>query len=84
MCQRSIYRAWRLTTVYRADGSIVIVSLAKHTENENPNATLAEVFPGLSAAGRRRSDQPPCCDDAQVPPMLSTGLEQLVFDIFGV
>lgn len=84
MCQRSLYRAWRLTTVYRPDGSIVIVSLAPHTESQNPNATLAEVFPGLSARGRRRSDQPPCCDDAQAPPTLSAELEVRLADIFGV
>lgn len=84
MCQRSLYRAWRLTTVYRLDGSIVIVSLAQHTESQNPNATLAELFPGLSARGRRRSDQPPCCAAAQAPPVLSAELETRLADIFGV
>jgi hypothetical protein len=73
MCQRSLYGPWRMITVYRPppDESIVIVSVARHTDRENPNATLAEIFPGLSAVGRRRSDQPPCCDDPQTPPALS-------------
>jgi hypothetical protein len=84
MCQRSLLRAWRLTTVYRPDASIVIVSLAKHTDRQNPTAALAEVFPGLSERGRRRSDQPPCCDDAQIPPTLSADLERVLFDVFGV
>jgi hypothetical protein len=84
MCQRSLYAAWRMTTVYRPDGSIVIISVAKHTESESPAAILAEIFPGLSAAGRRRSDQSSCCADPTVPPVLSRELDALLFDIFGV
>jgi hypothetical protein len=84
MCQRALYAAWRMTTVYRPDGSIVIVSVARHTESENPTAVLAEIFPGLSAAGRRRSEQPPCCEDPTAPPTLSRELDALLFDLFGV
>jgi hypothetical protein len=86
MCQRQLYGAWRMTTVYRPapQESIVIVAVAQHTEHENPNATLAEIFPGLSAVGRRRSDQPPCCDDAQKPPALSGEAETLLLELFGL
>jgi hypothetical protein len=85
MCQRPLYAAWRMTTVYRPppDDSIVIVSVGRHTRLENPNATLAEVFPGLSALGRRRSDQPPCCDDPQTPPTLSPEVDAILLDLFG-
>jgi hypothetical protein len=84
MCQRSLYGSWRMTTVYRQDGSIVIVSVAKPTNDENPAATLAEIFPGLSAVGRGRSDQPACCHEATAPPTLGPELEALRFDLFGV
>ena len=84
MCQRSLYAAWRMTTVYRSDGSIVIVSVAKHTESDSPTAVLSEIFPGLSAAGRRRSEQPPCCEDATDPPALSHELDALLADMFGL
>ena len=84
MCQRSLYGTWRLTAVFRSDGSIVIVSVARHTTPENPNATLSAVFPGLSAVGRRRSDQPPCCEDPQAPPTLSPELDAILFAVFGV
>ncbi len=84
MCQRSLYGAWRMTTVYRSSpyDSIVVVSVARHTDGENPNGTLAAVFPGLSAHGRRRSDQPPWCDDPQTPPTLSAELDSILFELF--
>ncbi|MEA2220216.1 MAG: hypothetical protein QOJ35_2842 [Solirubrobacteraceae bacterium] len=36
-----------MTTVYRSppDDSIVIVSVARHTDGENPNASLAAIIP---------------------------------------
>ncbi len=84
MCQRSLYASWRLTSIYRPDGTVVIISLAKHTESENPSAALAEIFPGLSATGRRRSDQPPCCEEATKPPELTPELAEVLFALFGV
>ena len=75
MCQRSLYGEWRMITVYRQDGTIVVIEVARHTQDSSPVASLAETFPGLSATGRRRSDQPPCCEDAQAPPALSEELE---------
>jgi hypothetical protein len=73
-----------MTTAYLADETIVIVAVAKHTEGENPAESLAEIFPGLSAMGRRRSEQPPCCEDPQGPPTMSPELERILVDIFGV
>ena len=34
-------------------------------------ADLAEVLPGLSTVGRRRSAKPPCCDEAADPPAMN-------------
>ena len=47
MRQRSLYGVWRMTTVYRSppDDSIVIVSVARHIDGANLNATLAAIFP---------------------------------------
>jgi hypothetical protein len=83
LCQRALYGAWRMTTAYRTDGSIVIVALAKHAEDEDPAATLSEIFPGLSARGRRRSEQPLCCEDPAAPPTMSPELERILFEVFG-
>lgn len=83
MCQRALYGSWRMTTVYREDGSIVIVSVARHTAAESPSATLAEIFPGLSSTGRRRSAQPACCDDPQAPPVLSAELDAMLSELLG-
>ncbi len=84
LCQRALYAAWRMTTAYPADGSVVIVALAEHTAHEEPAATLAEIFPGLSAKGRRGSEQPPCCDDPTAPPAMSPELERILAGVFGV
>jgi hypothetical protein len=84
MCQRSLYGDWRLVTVYRQDDSIVIIELARHTKNENPAQALAESFPGLSATGRRRSEQPPCCQDENAAPTLSDELEGRLFELYGI
>lgn len=83
MCQRALYGPWRMITVYRQDESILIIAVRRHAE-ENVAAVLADSFPGLSPTGRRRSAQPPCCEDAAVPPTLSDTLEARVIDLYGV
>jgi len=52
------------------------------SSRENPNAAPAEVFPGLSADGRRRSEQPPCCDEPQTPLALSAELDSILSELF--
>lgn len=84
MCQRALYGAWRLTTVFLPEDKIVIVLVERHTPRENPSALLAEIFPGLSTVGRRRSNQPPCCDDPQAPPILSPELHADLAELFGL
>jgi hypothetical protein len=84
MCQRSLYADWRMITIYRQDESVVIIAVGRHTNEGSPAEELAETFRDLSASGRRRSDQPPCCEDAAAPPTLSDELEARVFDLFGV
>jgi hypothetical protein len=82
MCQRSLYGAWRLVTVYLRDGSILIVAVTQHTETQTPSAKLAKSFPGLAVTGPRRSDQPPCCEDPDAPPVLTQDLEEILFTAF--
>jgi len=74
LCQRALYGRWRMVTGYRRDGSVLIVAVDQHLQ-ETVAAALAKTFPGLSATGRKRSEQPPCCDDAAAPPTLSDELE---------
>ena len=84
MCGRSLYADWRMFTVYPEQDRIVIVALARHTKSSAPVETLAEILPGLSCAGRRRSDQPPCCDDPADPPYVSDELAAAFGDLFGL
>ena len=83
LCQRALYGSWRMVTGYRHDGTIVIVAVERHT-TDNVAATLAETFPGLSATGRRRSAQPPCCEDSAGPPTLSDELESQLVEFYDV
>jgi hypothetical protein len=80
LCQRALYGEWRMITAYLSDGSIAIVAVARHTESDSPSARLAESFPGLAPKGRRRVDQPPCCEDPASPPTLSPELESVLFE----
>ena len=84
LCQRSLYGAWRMITAYPPNGTIVIVVVARHAGRENPIAALAQIFPGLSPIGRRRSHQPQCCEDPAKPPALTAELEGMLFDLFGL
>lgn len=80
ICQRSLYGAWRMLTVYRRDDAVLIIGVQRHTEVESPAEALGEAFPGLANS----SEQPPCCDDTGAPPVLSVDLEARVSDLFGV
>ena len=64
--------------------TVVIVSVAQHTGGSNPHGALAEVFPGLSATGRRRSSKPPCCEDSGQPPQMSVEAQAILEDVFGL
>lgn len=83
MCQRSLYGDWRMVTVYLADRSVLILVVARHTDTGSPSAALAQSFPGLAPTGRRRSKQPPCCEDPDEPPTLGADLERLLDELFG-
>ena len=82
MCCRHLYAAWRLHIVFPDPDTAVIISLAEHTKRANPHAVLAELFPGLAVTGRRRSDKPPCCDDAAMPPRLGEELQATLPHLF--
>jgi hypothetical protein len=84
LCQRALHGQWRMTTAYPSDGSIVVISLARHARRENPNAVLADVLPELSVVGRRRSAQPACCEDPARPPTAGPALSAALLDVFGV
>jgi len=83
LCQRALYGSWRMVTAYRQDSSIFVVAVERHLE-ESVAAALAETFPGLSATGRRRSEQPPCCEDAAAPPTLSEEVEAQLTPFYGL
>lgn len=78
LCCRHLVYAWRMFTAYLDDGRIVIVALDEHDRGHNPAAELSEVLPGLSTTGRRRSDKPPCCEEASDPPAMSDDLRELL------
>jgi hypothetical protein len=83
LCQRALYGSWRMVTGHRQDGSILIVAVERHV-GATVEARLGETFPGLSPTGRRRSEQPPCCEDAAAPPVLSDDLEARLPSFYGL
>ena len=84
LCCRYFYGQWRMHLVFPDADTIVIVSVAQHTADSNPHEALAEVFPGLSATGRRRSAKPPCCEDSVQPPQMSDEARAILDDVFGL
>jgi len=56
----------------------VIIAVGEHTEQRNPHELLAEIFPGLSARGRRRSAKPPCCEESGEPPKMSEQAREIL------
>lgn len=84
MCERGFYADWRMFTVYPNASTVVIVALDRHTDSSAPADTLASVYPGLSRTGRRRSEQPPCCEDPADPPAISDELREAIGSLFGI
>ena len=78
LCCRHLAYAWRMFTSYPDEKRIVIVALDEHKRDRNPAADLAEVLPGLSTVGRRRSAKPPCCEEAADPPAMNEELGELL------
>lgn len=84
LCCRYFYRQWRMHLVFADAETAVIVSVAKHTADSNPHEALAEIFPGLSATGQRRSDKPPCCEEGGAPPEISGEARAILEEGFGL
>jgi hypothetical protein len=84
LCCRYFYGQWRMHLAFPDAGTVVIVSVAKHTAQSNPHELLAEVFPGISATGRRRSAKPPCCEDSGAPPEMSDDARGALGAVFGL
>jgi hypothetical protein len=64
--------------------TVVIVSVAEHTEQSNPHAQLAEILPALSARGRRRSAKPPCCEESGEPPQMNDDTRDILERVLGL
>jgi hypothetical protein len=84
LCCRYFYGQWRMHLAFPNAETIVVVSVARHTSESNPHEQLAEIFPGLSAKGRRRSTKPPCCEDSGAPPEMSDEARTVLTDVFGL
>jgi hypothetical protein len=80
---RHFYRQWRIHILFPDHDTIVIISVSEHTNHENPHAMLAEIFPGLSTKGRRRSSKPPCCEQSEYPPVMAEELRTSLTALFG-
>jgi len=68
VCERRLYRDWRMHLVFGDEENIVISWVGEHTEDEDVHGEGAQNIPGLSGMGRARDDQPACCDDLEDPP----------------
>lgn len=78
LCCRHLAYSWRMFTAYFEDTKIVIVALDLHSRDHNPAAYLAEILPGLSPTGRRRSAKPTCCEESSTPPLMDDQLHTLL------
>ncbi len=84
LCCRYFYGQWRMHLGFTDAETVVIISVAEHTDESNPHAKLAEAFPGLSKTGRRRADKPPCCEDDGGPPKMGEAARTVLEDVFGL
>lgn len=84
LCCRYFYGQWRMHLAFPDADTVVIISVAEHTTDGNPHEVLAQVFPRLSATGRRRSAKPPCCDNSGEPPAMSDEARAVLEDVFGL
>lgn len=73
LCCRHLRYEWRLLTWYPEPGLIAIEALCHHNSSETYER-LAELIPGLSSIGRRRSNKPPCCQDQEAPRVIGKSL----------
>ena len=69
ICGLRFYGDWRMHLVFGEDDAIVVSWVGRHTETENVHVEGAEDIPQLADIGRRREDQPPCCEDPEDPPV---------------
>jgi hypothetical protein len=84
LCCRYFYGQWRMHLAFPDADTVVIISVAKHTADGNPHVALAELFPGLSVTGRRRSAKPACCEDSGAPPAMSDEARAVLTDSFRI
>jgi hypothetical protein len=83
MCCRHLASAWRMHTLFVNDGSVIVISLATHDKRQNPHQILTDIFPELSAIGRRKRTKPPCCDDPERPPVMPATVSEQFARIAG-
>jgi hypothetical protein len=83
MCCRHLANDWRMHALFARDGSVIVISLAKHDKSHNPHQVLADIFPGLSPVGRRKRMKPPCCDDPESPPVMPAAVSEQLAGMFG-
>jgi hypothetical protein len=84
LCCRYFYGQWRMHLAFPNPETVVIVAVGEHTKQSNPHELLAEVFPSLSARGRRRSMKPPCCEDSGKPPVMSDEARAMLDAVFAL
>jgi hypothetical protein len=68
ICGLRFYADWRMHLVFGENNNIVVAWVGQHSDKENAHIDGAEDIPQLAHIGRRRADQPPCCDEFDEPP----------------
>ena len=69
MCGLRFYADWRMHIVFAEHNEIIVAWVGQHTDEENPHVDGAADVPQLADIGRRREDQPPCCDEPDKAPI---------------
>ncbi len=69
ICGLRFYADWRMHLVFGDHDDIVVAWVGQHSDEENPHIDGAVDIPELADIGRRRKDQPPCCDEPDKAPI---------------
>jgi hypothetical protein len=69
ICGLRFYADSRMHLVFGEQNEIVVAWVGRHNDDENAHIAGAEDVPQLAQIGRRREDQPPCCDEFDEPPV---------------
>ncbi|MHB8295578.1 MAG: hypothetical protein ACYDH5_13330 [Acidimicrobiales bacterium] len=78
LCMVHLYGAWRLLLAFPEPDVAVVIDVGKHLAQDRHDDIYARLYEALGIQpGEETRTKPPCCDDADLPPVTT----QLVDDL---